>query len=471
MMLLVGLVFLAGIVIRIWYMAEWRPAFLGYGDSSAYLVAAAFGLDYDGSRPGGYPLFMRFGHTLDDHLSFAVALQHLLGVLTAALLYLAVARATGIRWLGLIPAAWVLFDGMQLTLEHSLMTESLFTCLLAGTLLCAVRSFEGGWAWPVATGGLAAASGLVKSTGMLVLAFLLLCLVAWGDGWRARARVAGLTAAGGAGVVLLLFIYVGVAGRARDSAKVSPAGGRALYSRVASFADCGQFDVPDGTRVLCEPRSAAREAKPTNYYLHDPRNPAYRAFGPAGGEDRRVRSFAIATILAQPLDYLSAVGDDLGRFARPQIPGGRTGDLGVYVELARNPAYERLTIARGSGYYADVSRLGGNSDALMGYATTVLVDGWLMLLLLIAPVASLLVTRGDERRFVVLFAGAGWLLILAAAATTDYDPRYAAVALPVLVAATAPAIGRGAANLSTPRGLGRSSRPYACRMRTSFSKR
>ncbi len=110
--LVVACVFLAGAGIRLWYMVEWRPAFLGYGDSPAYVSAAVGGFDYDSSRPGGYALFLRFGHALSAQLSYTIVLQHLLGIATALLLYLAVGRATGSRWLGLLPAAVVLFDGL-----------------------------------------------------------------------------------------------------------------------------------------------------------------------------------------------------------------------------------------------------------------------------------------------------------------------------------------------------------------------
>lgn len=131
----VMLVFVAGAGVRLWYMAQWRPAFLGYGDSAAYVSAAVGGFDYDTSRPGGYALFLRLGHAISAQLSYTIALQHLLGIATAALLYLAVRRATGSRWLGLMPAAVVLFDGFQVTLEHSPMSEALFTFLVAGALL------------------------------------------------------------------------------------------------------------------------------------------------------------------------------------------------------------------------------------------------------------------------------------------------------------------------------------------------
>jgi hypothetical protein len=241
---------------------------------------------------------------------------------------------------------------------------------------------------------------------------------------------------------VLFVAYVSVLGKDTDSAKLSPASGRALYSRVGPFADCRKFDPPARARRLCEPPSAEREQRGTNYYLHDPSNPAKRAFGDAGQEDGLVRAFAVAAILGQPLDYLSAVADDLGRFARPEAPGGEPGDIGFYVELARNPDFENLAIERGSGYYDDVERIDRSSpDALMDYATTVLVDGWLMLLFLLTPVVSLLITRGGERQCVAIFAGTAWLLVLVSAATTDYDPRYGAVALPALAAATAPALG------------------------------
>jgi hypothetical protein len=111
---LVGITVLTAgaIAVRAWFMLSYRPAFLGFGDSHEYVLAAALNIFRDVQHPAGYPLFLRLVHYFSDRLSFTILVQHALGVATGLLLYESVRRTGAPAWLGLLPAA-VVFLALQ----------------------------------------------------------------------------------------------------------------------------------------------------------------------------------------------------------------------------------------------------------------------------------------------------------------------------------------------------------------------
>ncbi len=139
----VGAVFAAGVLLRLLFVIDYRPAFLGDPDVGSYVNAAHLGLFTNVYDPAGYPLFIRLVDFLYPHLLLLIVVQHLLGIATAALFYLAVRRVTGSRWLGLAPAALVLFDGYGVWVEHTPITETLFSFLVAAALYLALRLADG----------------------------------------------------------------------------------------------------------------------------------------------------------------------------------------------------------------------------------------------------------------------------------------------------------------------------------------
>src|SRR5581483_2626340 len=128
-------VFAAGIALRIAFMLLYRPAFLGDPDSGSYIAAAHHGLFENIYDPAGYPLFIRVLHAVYPHPSLLTVVQHALGVATAALIYLAVRRVSGSTLWALLPAVIVLFDGYGLWVEHTPITEALFTFLIAAAVM------------------------------------------------------------------------------------------------------------------------------------------------------------------------------------------------------------------------------------------------------------------------------------------------------------------------------------------------
>jgi len=434
-------VFIVGAAIRVWFLLEGPPAFLGFSDAWQYIATAQGQYSQDQVHPAGYPLFLRLAHHLSSDIAWTVFLQHALGVATALLLYLAVARMTGSRLAGLFPAVFVLLDGLGLVLEHTLMTETLFAFALAGYGYAAVRAWDGGLGWCAAAGAFAALATVVKSTGLLLAVMLVvLLLLRWGGGargWKQRLLPAGAGLLAATAALGLYLVWLGGEPGA-PKVSVSPSSGRVLYSRVAPFADCHDFTPPAGTERLCETTPAsARQG--TNYYLWYPSNPAWRAYGAPPGGDGALRSFALAAIAGQPTAYLSAVGHDLEQYVRsPGVPS--------YLDFATHVMPVVAEQTKPYYHYAGGPAIAADS-ALLTFSRATMTRGWVLLLLALAPIASLALTRGRERWGVIVFGATGWLMVLGSVAGANYDPRYAVVVLGPLAAATAPAVLRLARRL------------------------
>ena len=117
----------AGVAVRACFIASYRPGFFGYYDAVGYLGAANLELFGSPYRPAGEPALVWVLRRISPDLSVTVAAHHLVGLATALVLY-ATARKAGARaWLAAFPAGVVLLGGTQIFLEHSTMSEPLFT--------------------------------------------------------------------------------------------------------------------------------------------------------------------------------------------------------------------------------------------------------------------------------------------------------------------------------------------------------
>ena len=310
------------VALRVLLMIAYTPAILSYADEGSYVWAAADGLFKNWARPAGYSVFLRIVHVFLPSLSATIAVQHLLGLATAALVYALARRVGAGRWTALVPAAIVALSGDQLYFEHTLLSDGLFETLLLLTCYCALRVTDASRAgsprsslrWAIAAGALAALSATVRTLGVVPAGLLIVWLLAaGGPGWRRRLAVAG--AAGlVCGALLLAYAFAqqsqtGVFGLTRFS-------GWPLYGRVATFADCAKFTPPPGTRGLCQ--TLPPSERPAAWtYQWTASSPAQRLFGPPPAGGGKLAAFARAAILAQPGDYLSAVADDLALYFWP----------------------------------------------------------------------------------------------------------------------------------------------------------
>lgn len=431
-----------GASLRIALALAYSPGILHNPDSARYLRFAHDhpGLFSDPFAPSGYSLFLRLARVVSPYLDFTIALQHVLGLATAVLLFLAVRRVGGSRWLGLVPAAIVLLSGDQLYVEHAVLAEPLFTFLVAGALYAAVRGLDEHrrHAWLVVAGGLLAAASLVRGVGLFLLPLLALwLLLAGGD--RLRQGLGAATAAT-APAAIVLGTYLALAAGQGGLTGFTEQSGWNLYARAAPFADCGKFEPPPGTRALCE-TTAPAERPGGSFYLWTDESPARRIFTRPPRGDETVGAFARTAIAAQPLSYLSAVSDDMLRFLDPQGRPGRVlsgGTRGTISIARRDPAAEREVAATVNRFYAPAElRVAGAVPWLAAYQDVAWSGGPLLGVFALLGAFGVIAARGRARSALLLFGASGLLLLVVPAATLQYTARFGIPAAGLFAAAGA----------------------------------
>jgi hypothetical protein len=425
-----------GLVLRLVVSLVYQPALMNNADSATYIVMADGGLFGDPVRTTGYPLFMIAVHAISDALAFTIAVQHLLGVATALLLYAIGRRAGAPVWAATIGAAAVLLSLDQIVLEHLILSEALFIFVFVAALYACVRAlddprplyraFDTRFAWLLAAGVLLALAAWVRGVAAPLTPFLLLwILLAIPGTWRRRVANAAIA---GAAVAVLMLTYFALNETRTGTFGLTQSSGWGLYSRMAPLADCNQFTPPEGAESLCEQTPPGTRNGP-DYYGWEPGSPAVQLFTyPPNGDDT-LGQFARESIKAQPRAYAYAVGTDVLRYFLPDYhtyafggPGYDT--LGIQ---RQDPALEREVWGWLSGYYTgiDQRRLDGPVSVLSEIQDWVRVQPLLMLGAMLLGLAGIVFTRGRVRAVLILLCGAGLLLFVVPSATANYNARYA----------------------------------------------
>ena len=253
-----------GALVRVLVQVAFPPAFV-YSDGPTYL-ALVDRLAPSPDRPVGYGVLLRALSWLTRGVDAVAVTQHLLGLLTAVVLYALLRRWRLPSWLATLATVPLLLDEMQLVLEHSVLSDVVFDLLLvlAVAALAWSRSAADGRA-PRSPGLLLGAATLVRVVGEpTVLAAVLFCLLA-AVTWRAR----------------LLHVPSSCWSRSRPrwrrtppgttsrraSSAITQASGRALYMRTTAFVDCRRFSMPAYERALCPAEPLGRRQEPTRLRL------------------------------------------------------------------------------------------------------------------------------------------------------------------------------------------------------------
>ncbi|MGH8868075.1 MAG: glycosyltransferase family 2 protein [Actinomycetes bacterium] len=308
-----------GLVLRVLVQWTYGSAFLFY-DSQRYLDNV-HELDPGGEGPLGYTVFIRGVLGVLPDLAVLAAVNHLLGLGMAVLIY-AVLLRRGVRpWLAALAAAPVLLDAYQLVIEHMVMSDVLFQFLVVvGVALLLWR----GRPDPVtaaAAGLVFGAAALTRDVGHgLVLAGLLFCLLAAGHG---RRRLA-------VGLLHVVAFTLPLLGFAAYHAHVygdftvpSEPAARRLYARAAVVAHCDTLPLPPHERVLCPPPGVVepRAGSLIEGYTYGDTNPVDDLQPPPGESVASVlNDFTLRVVRHQPLDMATAVGDT---FFRPFLGWSR----------------------------------------------------------------------------------------------------------------------------------------------------
>jgi 4-amino-4-deoxy-L-arabinose transferase-like glycosyltransferase len=218
-------------------------------------LAHGLGFSPELRRTPGYPLFVALAVKLfGDDLRGLTFAQHGLGVATAGLAWALGRRSYG-ALAGLLAGLAVALSGPLLVYEHYVLTEALFTMLLALAMLLALRALEQPSHWRLVALGVAlAAAALTRPVAYAAVPIVVVALVI-----RARRPV---PVARGLGWLLLglgsLFLpWMARNALAHGSFAAEGALGQALIGRTARHDDPDRFYRCPATTTSEDRREAA----------------------------------------------------------------------------------------------------------------------------------------------------------------------------------------------------------------------
>jgi hypothetical protein len=328
---------LAGLILRALTQAAYRPALL-YIDSVKYLYNA-----WPGTDPVGYKVPLK-AILLVGNLSTVTAVQHLLGLAMAAVLYLVLLRRGCPRWLAAVAIAPVLLDAYQLQMEQTIMPDVWFEALIVTGLALLLWRPAPGLRTVVAAGLILGSSATLRQVGEILVLPAAVYLAIVPGAWRGRAvRAAALCAA----FALPILVYSGISLEQNGHFQLSHSGTSELYGRMAAAADCATLKLPAYQRPLC-PTPRQRALGPDGLE-HSAASPL-RDFAPPAGRRRGkvITSFNHKVLLQQPLRVISGVSRDaLKLFALTRVTSAGDTPISRWQFQDRYPTFDpTITVNR-----------------------------------------------------------------------------------------------------------------------------
>jgi hypothetical protein len=303
----------AGLVLRVLAELAYRPA-LFYIDTTRYLYNA------EGMDPVGYKGPLR-AILFVANFDAVAAIQHLLGLAMAVVIYLLLLRRGAPRWLAALAIAPVLLDAYQLQIEQTIMPDTWFEVLIVAGLAILLWQPRTSWRGAVAAGIVLGTSATVAQVGEALILPAAIYLLVAGRGWRhAIGKAAALCAA----FALPILAYCAGSYLLTGDFFLSHTGVTSGYGRLAAAADCATLRLPSAERGMCPAK--AQQAKGPDWLEYDPRSPIrpYYSGLPRAEVDSLISDFNRRVLTQQPLRVLAAYGHDvLKPFALT-----RTGDAG-----------------------------------------------------------------------------------------------------------------------------------------------
>ncbi len=429
------------VVLRVATAAAYRPVLWFSGDSFEYL-GLALRLQPDPVRPIGYPLLLRLLEPLPHSLACVVALQHLLGLAVAVLLYALLVHIRLPPWGATLAALPPLFDAYQVQLEHLVMSDVAFQFLLVAAVVLLLWSRRPRASTAALAGLLLGAAALTRTIGLVLAVVLLLALVV---------RRAGIRAVAAAAVAATLPVagYLTWAHTVHGRWALTTSDGLFLYSRTMRFADCERLPLTPDERRLCD-RRPPEQRPPSSAYLWHPSvldvlpRPL---FSPANND--LAGGFARTAIRHQPVDYLRVVTADVARtFAAQRVAFPSRSVVRKYRFSLRPPRIPGDHVLTPWARRADVAAYEGNTAptrvdprfarALVAYQRVGHVPGPLTGVLVLVGLAGWAARRGrDIGHPGGALTAVGCALLVVPPMVAQFDHRYVVPALPLLAAGAA----------------------------------
>jgi hypothetical protein len=288
-------------------------------------------------RVVGYSLLVLHPLSLiTEGLVAITSIQHVMGPATAILLYALLRHWGAGRWPATLATLPVLFDALQLLLEHAPLSDTPFVLLVTAGMVVLGWHRRPTTAFVLVAGLLLGTSVTVRQVGLpLILSGVAFCLLV-GQGWRARLGTAAVFTLG---FVLPVGAYATWYHEEHGVYALTEIGGRSLYMRTTSFVDCSGLSIPEYQRVLCPPEPTGERKDPSDYGWGA--NPTVSRLQPPPDTTRTeaARQFAIQAIREQPVDYATVVARDfalnfdLRRDDRFEFDTAEKWRFGSYVDL------------------------------------------------------------------------------------------------------------------------------------------
>ncbi|QXJ24923.1 phospholipid carrier-dependent glycosyltransferase [Actinomadura graeca] len=450
------LVALAGGAHLRWTAVRAYPHGLWFTGDSYFYLGYALHPTPPASKTLGYSLMLRLMEPLHS-LTAVVVVQHVMGLAIAAMAYAVLCRARLPAWAAAIVTLPVLFDAYQIELEHLLMSEALFTFLIAAALTLLLWHTGGGcpgpaWWAALPAGLLLGYAVLVRSAGAPLIPVILLLLLLYRPGGpprllprllpRSRPALLPVSAFGALAAVPLV-AYALWFHAERGTYALTTSDGIYLWGRTAGFADCAKIRPPADEQGLCLDAASRAEKDPPGHLIWRADIPPRQRFSSVVSPEANatLRSFSVHAILAQPGDYLRAVGEGIGMaFGTGRHPHPTAATEGLYHFPDRPQLFPGGRSWTGGGTaLADAMRYGRTdepsrvvqpyADRMIGYQGRYGLPGPALAAAFAAGGAGVLLAR-RRRREVLLAWGTAVTLLVFPIASADFDYRYVVPPMP-----------------------------------------
>jgi hypothetical protein len=290
----------AGVVLRVLAQLAYRPA-LFYIDTTRYLYNA------EGMDPVGYKGPLR-AILLVANFDAVAAVQHLLGLAMAVVIYLLLLRRGVSRWLAALAIAPVLLDAYQLQIEQTIMPDVWFEALIVAGLAILLWQPKVSWRRAVAAGIVLGTSATVAQVGEALILPAVIYVLAAGGGWRpAIGKAAALCVA----FALPILAYCTGSFLLSGDFFLSHTGATSFYGRMAAAADCATINLPPAERGMCPTK--AQQALGPDWLEYGPGSPIrpYYAKLPRDQTNTLTSDFNRRVLIEQPLRVLAAYAHDV----------------------------------------------------------------------------------------------------------------------------------------------------------------
>ena len=293
----------AGLVLRVLAQVAYRPV-LFYIDTTRYLYNDAPGMD-----PVGYKGPLRAILAVANFDTVA-AVQHLLGLAMAVVLYLLLLRRGSPRWLAALATAPLLLDAYQIQIEQMLMPDIWFEVLVVAGLTVLLWRPAPGWRTVLAGGLVLGTSVIFAQIGEALLLPAVIYLLALGGGWRQAFGKAGVLCAAFA---LPILAYCTVNYLVAGNFFPTRTGITSVYGRMAAAADCATLRLTPAERGMC-PTWHQQALGPDflEFGLQSPIRPYYNGLS-RDTVDALIIDFDDRVLTQQPLRVLHAYLRDVVR--------------------------------------------------------------------------------------------------------------------------------------------------------------